>query len=99
VIYTDPSWPTEQRIDDLLSRMTLDEKIGQMTQVEKNSIKAGDITKYYIGSILSGGGGSPEENTPQAWYAMWMLYMVTATCCMPRYFRIILAWVRRTILS
>ena len=41
-----------------------------MTQVEKNSIKPGDITKYYIGSILSGGGGSPSENTPQAWYAM-----------------------------
>src|SRR5215207_10415831 len=70
VIYTDPSRPTEQRIDDLLSRMTLDEKIGQMTQVEKNSIKPGDITKYYIGSILSGGGGSPEENTSKGWYAM-----------------------------
>jgi beta-glucosidase len=50
--------------------MTLDEKIGQMTQVEKNSIAPGDITKYYIGSLLSGGGGSPGENTPQAWYAM-----------------------------
>jgi beta-glucosidase len=70
VLYTDPSRTVEQRIEDLLSRMTLDEKIGQMTQVEKNSIKPGDITKYYIGSILSGGGGSPEENTPQAWYAM-----------------------------
>ena len=70
VIYTEPSQTMEKRIEDLLSRMTLDEKIGQMTQVEKNSIKPGDITKYYIGSILSGGGGSPEENTPQAWYAM-----------------------------
>ena len=69
-MYTDASQPVEKRIEDLLSRMTLDEKIGQMTQVEKNSIKPGDITKYYIGSILSGGGGSPEENTPQAWYAM-----------------------------
>lgn len=70
VIYTNSSQPVEKRIEDLLARMTLDEKIGQMTQVEKNSIKPGDITKYYIGSILSGGGGSPEENTPQAWYAM-----------------------------
>jgi beta-glucosidase len=69
-MYTDPSQPVEKRIEDLLARMTLDEKIGQMTQVEKNSIRPGDITKYYIGSILSGGGGSPEENTPQAWYAM-----------------------------
>src|SRR5512134_1404340 len=70
LIYPDPSPPTEARIEDLLKRMTLEEKIGQMTQVEKNSIKPGDITKYYIGSVLSGGGGSPAENTPQAWYAM-----------------------------
>ncbi|HKY54901.1 MAG TPA: glycoside hydrolase family 3 N-terminal domain-containing protein [Anaerolineales bacterium] len=51
--------------------MTLDEKIGQMTQVEKDSIKPGDITKYFIGSILSGGGGSPNgNNTPEGWAAM-----------------------------
>lgn len=70
VLYTDPSQPTEKRIEDLLTRMTPEEKIGQMTQVEKNSIKPGVITKYYIGSILSGGGGSPTENTPQGWYRM-----------------------------
>ena len=70
MIYTDPSQPVEVRLEDLLKRMTLDEKIGQMTQVEKNSIRPGDITKYSIGSILSGGGGSPEKNTPQEWYAM-----------------------------
>jgi len=70
VISTNASQPIEARIEDLLKRMTLEEKIGQMTQVEKNSIKPGDITKYDIGSILSGGGGSPSENTPQAWYAM-----------------------------
>ena len=70
VIYTDPSQPVEARVEDLLKRMTLEEKIGQMTQVEKNSIAPGDITKYYIGSILSGGGGSPVNNTPQAWYEM-----------------------------
>src|SRR6185436_2271539 len=34
------------------------------------SIAPGDITKYFIGSILSGGGGSPVNNTPQGWYAM-----------------------------
>ena len=65
-----PSQSTETRVEALLKRMTLDEKIGQMTQVEKNSIRPGDITKYYIGSILSGGGGSPSENTAQAWYGM-----------------------------
>ena len=69
-LYIDPSQSLETRVEDLLKVMTLDEKIGQMTQVEKNSIQPGDITKYYIGSILSGGGGSPANNTPQEWYAM-----------------------------
>lgn len=58
------------KVDDLIKKMTLDEKIGQMTQVEKNSIKPGDITRYYIGSILSGGGGSPSDNTAEMWAEM-----------------------------
>ncbi|HEX5838394.1 MAG TPA: glycoside hydrolase family 3 N-terminal domain-containing protein, partial [Anaerolineales bacterium] len=78
ILYTDPTQPVEARVEDLLKRMTLDEKIGQMTQVEKNSIKPGDISGYYIGSILSGGGGSPGENTPQAWYAMVQGYQQEA---------------------
>src|SRR5690242_919690 len=49
---------------DCVAKMTLPEKEGQMTQVEKNAFtQAGnsltDITTYYIGSVLSGGGGGP----------------------------------------
>jgi len=68
--YLDANEPISLRVDDLISRMTLEEKIGQMTQVEKNSIRPGDITEYYIGSILSAGGGSPDENTIEGWIAM-----------------------------
>lgn len=60
----------EARVDALLQQMNLSEKIGQMTQVEKNSIKKGDIAKLAIGSILSGGGGNPEPNTPESWREM-----------------------------
>jgi beta-glucosidase len=60
----------EQRVQSLLDRMTLAEKIGQMTQVEKNSITPEDVTTYAIGSILSGGGGSPATNTPASWAEM-----------------------------
>lgn len=70
VIYTDPSQPVEARVEDLLKRMTLDEKIGQMTQVENGSLKPGDIKRYYIGSVLSGGDGAPQSNTVSAWYNM-----------------------------
>ena len=60
----------EANVNALLERMTLAEKVGQMTQVEKNSIKPGDIARYSIGSILSGGGGYPDPNTPAAWRKM-----------------------------
>ncbi len=69
-IYKDPSKSVDARVADLLSRMTIDEKIGQMTQVENNGIILGDITRFYIGSILSGGGGIPGNNTPQGWTEM-----------------------------
>ncbi len=68
--YRQSDLPTEQRIDDLLDRMTLAEKIGQMTLVEKDSITIEDIGPLGIGAILSGGGGSPEPNTPAAWQEM-----------------------------
>jgi len=50
--------------------MTLEVKIGQMTQVEKNSIDPDEVSEYSIGSILSGGGGNPEDNSPVGWLKM-----------------------------
>lgn len=68
--YLDPQQPVEKRVEDLLERMTLEEKIGQMTQVEKDTIPPPDIARYLIGSVLSGGGGSPDPNTVGSWAAM-----------------------------
>ena len=45
----------------------MDEKIGQMTQVDLGSIRTGDVTAYGIGSILSGGSDNPQNNIPQGW--------------------------------
>ncbi|MCW3062319.1 MAG: glycoside hydrolase family 3 domain protein, partial [Capsulimonas sp.] len=48
------------RAKALLATMTLEEKIGQMIQVEHNSLKdVSDIETYHLGSILSGGGSGP----------------------------------------
>jgi beta-glucosidase len=50
--------------------MTLQEKMGQMTLVEKDSIRPGAVTGCFIGALLSGGGGYPNPNTPEAWVEM-----------------------------
>jgi hypothetical protein len=67
----DPSQPPEKRAEDLLSRMTLEEKIGQMTQVDKNALTPQDVTAYFIGSVLSGGGEALSgSNSPSDWAEM-----------------------------
>jgi beta-glucosidase len=60
----------EDRVEDLLSQMTLQEKIGQMIQVSKDGVRPGDVADYFIGSILSPGGGSPINNTVEGWQEM-----------------------------
>jgi beta-glucosidase len=70
-LYRDSSVPIEDRIEDLLSYMTLEEKIGQMALVEKNSVRAiDDIQEYALGALLSGFGGRPGNNTTDGWAEM-----------------------------
>ena len=70
-LYTQENVPIEERIDNLMSYMTLAEKIGQMVLVEKNSVKdVKHIAQYGIGAVLSGGGGKPKENTTAGWKTM-----------------------------
>lgn len=71
-VYLDPNAPVEERVDDLLSRMNLDEKIGQMTQVDRGYVQdMQHITTYGLGSLLSGGGSAPAQNTPTGWADMY----------------------------
>jgi beta-glucosidase len=60
----------DPRVDELLKQMTLDEKIGQMTQAERGNLSPGDIETYFLGSVLSGGGSVPAENTVAGWADM-----------------------------
>lgn len=59
----------DKKVEALLSKMTLDEKIGQMTQVDYDAIKqnTGDIQKYAVGSILWGGNSEPPNIEPKTW--------------------------------
>lgn len=68
--YKNPNLSTQARVDDLLSQMTLEEKVGQMTQIERARIEATTIKDYHLGSVLSGGGSSPGDS-PESWAAMY----------------------------
>lgn len=52
----------EKKIDALVAKMTLEQKVGQTIQPEIRSISLADIKKYHIGSILNGGGAFPNNN-------------------------------------
>ncbi|NLP09574.1 glycoside hydrolase family 3 protein, partial [bacterium] len=77
--YLDPKAPVPLRVEDLLSRMTLEEKIGQMTQPDRISLtQESDIAAFYLGSVLSGGGSAPAENSAKGWADMYDRYQSIA---------------------
>jgi beta-glucosidase len=70
----------DPRAESLLLQMTLDEKIGQMTQVDMHALEnPRDIQKYFLGSMLSGADSAPSNNTAGVWlkavdqYQSWAL--------------------------
>ena len=87
---TDPSvWPraaspaalsdalTEAFVDDLLGRLTVEEKVGQLIQADIGSITPEELRTYPLGSILAGGNSSPggnERATAQAWVDLARAY-------------------------
>ncbi|WFB06291.1 glycoside hydrolase family 3 C-terminal domain-containing protein [Streptomyces sp. LX-29] len=83
--YLDAGAPVAERVRDLLGRMTLDEKIGQMDQIAVIRMQGdcewsgGELDEacmktvlddHAVGSVLSGGGMGPSRNTPADWAAM-----------------------------
>lgn len=63
----------EARVDALLKRMTLREKVGQVIQAEIRSVTPRDVRRYDLGSVLNGGGSFPGENkhaSPESWLAL-----------------------------
>ena len=71
-VYLDARQPTHRRVADLLRRMTLEEKVGQMTQTERGAVfdNPSLIAEWQVGSVLSGGGSTPPVNEPAAWLEM-----------------------------
>jgi beta-glucosidase len=70
----------DPQVKPLLSKMSLDEKIGQMTQPDQMYLKSiDDIDKYHLGSLLSGGDSDPKSgNDLKSWTDMYDGYQARA---------------------
>lgn len=68
VKYKDPKQPVAVRVEDLLSRMTLEEKIGQMVQIERSVATAEIMRNYSIGTPKN-------ENPCELWTVCFPLFL------------------------
>ena len=69
----------DDQVDELLAQMTLDEKVGQMTQPDQEFLDDVDhVREYMVGSLLSGGGSDPETNSFEDWRALYEMYQSKA---------------------
>lgn len=64
---------TEERIDTLIAKMTIEQKVGQLIQADISAISPEDLAKYPLGSILAGGNSGPngnERSTARDWHKL-----------------------------
>lgn len=67
------------RANAILANMSLAQKIGQMTLVERSTCTPEQVKKYHIGAILSAAGSYPNDNSQQAWLSMIDQYWSAST--------------------
>ncbi|WP_374469990.1 exo 1,3/1,4-beta-D-glucan glucohydrolase [Phenylobacterium sp.] len=64
---------TEAFVTELMGRMTVEEKVGQLIQADLSTVRPADLRDYPLGSILAGGDspplGAPDRSGPQPWLA------------------------------
>ena len=69
----------DAQIAPIVASMSLDEKVGQMTQPDHEFIKnPADVATLFVGSVLSGGGSDPRTNSVEDWTAMYETYQSQA---------------------
>jgi beta-glucosidase len=57
-----PDPALETRVRSIVDGMTLEQKVGQMTQPDIRYVTPDEVRRYYIGSVLNGGGAWPSMN-------------------------------------
>jgi len=70
----------DRQVREVLRSMTIEEKVGQMTQAEQNAlVEVSDIENLFLGSLLSGGSSDPKAgNSLEAWTDMYDGYQKRA---------------------
>ncbi|MGB6231579.1 MAG: glycoside hydrolase family 3 N-terminal domain-containing protein [Litorimonas sp.] len=61
----------EARVTDIMARMSLEQKVGQVIQADTNSVTPEEVKQYRLGSVLSGGNSAPGDK-PYADAATWL---------------------------
>ncbi len=61
----------EARIGEIMAKMTLEQKVGQVIQADSDSVTPDEVRKYRLGSVLSGGNSAPGD-APYADAAAWL---------------------------
>ncbi|MDR3506935.1 MAG: 1,4-beta-D-glucan glucohydrolase, partial [Caulobacteraceae bacterium] len=81
---TDPA--TEARMDALIARMSVEEKVGQTIQADIASITPEDLRRYPLGALLAGGNSAPHADNrapPADWLALIRAFRAVAAEARP----------------
>lgn len=74
--------PSQQRALEILGRMTLEEKVGQIIQADIASVTPEEVRKYNLGAVLNGGNSAPgggKTASPETWIALADEYWEAST--------------------
>ncbi|MDB5687059.1 MAG: hypothetical protein JWR77_1648, partial [Rhizorhabdus sp.] len=63
---------TEALVSQLMAKMTIEEKVGQMVQADISTIRPNDLRQYPLGSILAGGSSPPLDSPDRSPAAAWL---------------------------
>jgi beta-glucosidase len=79
--FQDAGLPVEERVKDLLGRMTLEEKAGQMVAADIAGASPASVGKNMPGAVLNGGDSAFADSSPREWRAMISRYQDAALAC------------------
>ena len=84
----------ERRIADIVAGMTVEQKVGQITQPDVRFITPDEVRQYYIGTVLNGGGAWPDmdKRSTVAEWAAWADSFSDAALATDMAVRIPLLW-------